>query len=76
MEGFSAGTVKAIGVLEVLATVVPVLVPVAATGVVLLMAGAGITHARRREWRMLPVNGAIGGLALLVAVLRFGPYAF
>src|SRR4051812_27622302 len=55
---FSPGMVKAIGGLELLAAVglvlpaavdvVPVLVPIAATGLVALMLGAAITHARRR----------------------------
>lgn len=86
VEDFSTPAVKAIGTLEVLAAaglvlpaalgIAPVLVPVAATGVVLLMIGAGLTHARRREWRMLPVNAALAVLGLVVAVFRFGPYAF
>jgi DoxX-like family len=58
-EDFSPGAVKAIGSLEVLAAIglilpavlniVPVMVPVAALGLILLMIGAAITHARRRE---------------------------
>src|SRR5919205_1202779 len=62
-EDFGAGTVKAIGALEVLAAVglilpaaldvVPVLVPLAALGLVLLMAGAIVTHARRKESQMI-----------------------
>ena len=55
LEDFSAGSIKAIGILEILAAVglilpaaldiAPVLVPLAAGGLVLLMAGA-IHHAR------------------------------
>src|SRR6266568_698160 len=59
IEDFSAGAVKAIGAIEVLAAVglilpdaldiAPVFVPLAAVGVVLLMIGAVITHVRRHE---------------------------
>ena len=86
VEDFSAGTVKAIGTLEVLAAlglvlpalldIAPVLVPMAATGVVLLMIGAASTHARRGEYPDIAANVVLGGLALAVAVFRFGSYAF
>jgi uncharacterized membrane protein YphA (DoxX/SURF4 family) len=61
VEDFGAGAVKAIGTLEVLAAVglilpaalgiAPVLVPLAAVGLVVLMAGAIITYLRRHEAR-------------------------
>lgn len=86
VEDFSAGAVKAIGLLEVLAAVglimpaaldiAPVLVPVAAAGLVLLMVGAIITHLRRHEARALVVNLSILALAILVAWGRFGPQSF
>ena len=86
VEDFSAGTVKAIGTLEILAAVglilpaalgiAPVLVPLAAVGLVLLMAGAIITHLRRHEARALVVNLAVLALAALVAWGRFGPQSF
>jgi len=86
VEDFSQGTVKAIGTLEVLAAtglVLPalvdtatVLVPLAATGLVLLMLGAAITHARRREYPNIAVNLVLGGLALFVAISRFGGHGF
>jgi uncharacterized membrane protein YphA (DoxX/SURF4 family) len=85
-EDFSAGTVKAIGALEVLAAVglilpavldiVPVLVPLAALGLVLLMAGAILTHARRKENQMIVVNLVLLALAAAVVVGRFGPESF
>jgi len=53
-----------------------VLVPLAATGLVLLMVGAAITHVRRGELLMIAVNGVLLVLALVVAWGRFGPYAF
>lgn len=81
-EDFSAGTVKAIGTLELLAAVglilpaaldiAPVLVPLAAVGLVLLMVAAIITHLRRREPQALVVNLTILALATVVAWGRFG----
>jgi hypothetical protein len=86
VEDFSESAVKGIGALEVLGAVglvlpalvdiAPVLVPVAATGVLLLMLGAAVTHARRGEYANIAVNAALGALALTVAVLRFGPQSF
>ena len=85
-KDLSAGTVKTIGALEVLAAiglilpaalgVAPVLVPLAATGLVLLMIGAAITHARRQESQMIVANAVLLLLAAVVAWGRFGPYAF
>jgi uncharacterized membrane protein YphA (DoxX/SURF4 family) len=85
-EDFSAGTVKAIGTAEVLAAVglilpavldiVPVLVPLAALGLVLLMAGAILTHARRKENQMIVVNLVLLALAAAVVVGRLGPESF
>jgi uncharacterized membrane protein YphA (DoxX/SURF4 family) len=86
VEDFSAGAVKAIGILEVLAAVglilpaaldiAPVLVPLAAVGLVLLMVGAIITHLRRHEAQAIVVNLALLALAVLVAWGRFGPQSF
>jgi len=86
VEDFSAGAVKAIGALEVLAAVglilpaaldiFPVLVPLAALGLVLLMAGAAVTHLRRNESQMIAVNAVLLALAAIVAWGRFGPYSF
>jgi uncharacterized membrane protein YphA (DoxX/SURF4 family) len=50
------------------------LTPLAAVGLVLLMAGAVFTHLRRREQQMVWVNGVLLILAAVVAVGRFGPY--
>ncbi|MBM9466722.1 DoxX family protein [Nakamurella leprariae] len=76
----------AIGVLEVagavgvvlpaLIGVAPVVVPVAATGLALVMAGAVAMHVARREWSALVPSGVLLVLAALVAWARFGPYAF
>lgn len=80
-DDFSPRAVKVIGALEVVAAVglilpavldiAPVLVPMAALGLVLLMVGAIITHARRKESRMIVVNVVLLGLAVVVAAGRF-----
>jgi uncharacterized membrane protein YphA (DoxX/SURF4 family) len=85
-EDFSDGAVKGIGALEVLGAaglVLPalvdtatVLVPLAASGLVLLMIGAAVTHARRGEYPNIAANVVLGGLALLVAIERFDAYSF
>jgi uncharacterized membrane protein YphA (DoxX/SURF4 family) len=86
VEDFSPAAVKTIGALEVLAAIglvlpaaldiAPVFVPLAATGLVLLMVGAAVTHARRREPQMIVVNAVLLLLAAVVAWGRFGPYPF
>ncbi len=86
VDDFSPAAVKTIGALEVLGAiglvlpalvdVAPVLVPVAATGLAVTMVGTIVVHLRRHEPQMVLVNVVLLVLALLVAVLRFGPYAF
>lgn len=83
---FSAEMVKGIGALEVLAAiglilpavtgVVPVLTPLAAVGLALVMAGAAVVHGRRKEYPMIGVNAVLLVLAVVVAWGRFGPYSF
>jgi uncharacterized membrane protein YphA (DoxX/SURF4 family) len=78
--------VKAIGALEVLGAVglvlpalldtATVLVPLAAVGLAVLMLGAAVTHARRREYPNIAANLVLGALAVFVAVERFGSYSF
>jgi uncharacterized membrane protein YphA (DoxX/SURF4 family) len=85
-EDFSAGQLWAIGALELAAAnglvvpaaidVAPVLVPLAALGLALMMIGAAVVHLRRSEASMLPVNAVFLGLAAVVAWGRFGPYSF
>jgi len=86
VDDFSPGMVKTIGALEVLAAVglvlpaaldiAPVLVPLAATGLILLMVGAAITHALRKENQMIVINAALLILAAVVVWGRFGPFSF
>jgi uncharacterized membrane protein YphA (DoxX/SURF4 family) len=85
-EDFSAGTIKLIGTAEVLGAVglilpaaldiAPVLVPLAATGLAVLMLGAAITHARRKEPQAIVINAVLLILAVIVAIFRFGPNSF
>jgi hypothetical protein len=85
-EDFSAGSIRAIGALEVLAAVglvlpaavdtAPVLVPLAAVGLVLLMAGAAIIHLRRHEVKVIVANLGYLALAGFVTWGRFGPESF
>jgi DoxX-like family len=56
--------------------VVPVLVPLAAVGLAVLMVGAVVTHARRREPQLIVVNVVLLALAVVVLWGRFGPYSF
>jgi hypothetical protein len=86
VEDFDAGTVKVIGALEVLAAVglilpavldiAPVLVPLAALGLVVIMVGAAITRFRRHEFTLLLVDLAYLVLAGFVMWGRFGPEPF
>ena len=80
---FSSPVVKSIGALEILAAlglilpalfdILPVLVPLAALGLVLLMVGAAATHARRGEVRMIVINSILACLAAVVVWGRLGP---
>lgn len=84
--GAPAWLPRVIGVLEVLGAVglilpaavgvAPVLVPLAAVGLALVMAGAMVMHTRRKEYSALVPNVVLLLLAAVVAWGRFGPYAF
>jgi hypothetical protein len=86
VEDFSAGTVRSIGTLEILAAVglilpavldiAPILVPAAAAGLALLLIGATVTHLRRHEATVMVVPLALLALSVFVAVGRFGPQPF
>lgn len=78
-EDFSQAQIRLIGLAEVLGAVglilpralgiVPVLSPIAAVGLVVVMAGAVITHVRRKETFVPPL--VLGVLAVATAVLGF-----
>lgn len=86
VEDFTAERVKTIGGLELLAAIglllpgwtgiLSWLTPLAATGLVILMVLATLTHRRRQENQMLPVTVVIGVVAAFVAIFRFGPVAW
>ena|SRR6478752_6878075 len=78
VQDFSQGSVRAIGLAEVLGArglilpqttgIAPILTPLAALGLAALQIGAIITHVRRHETKALPVNVALLVLALVVAI--------
>ncbi|WP_328766850.1 DoxX family protein [Streptomyces sp. NBC_00286] len=83
---FSPATVRFIGIVEFAAAlglilpaatdIAPVLTPLAATGLVITMILAAITHARRKEPSAIVFNAVLLALAAVVAWGRFGPYSF
>ncbi|GGU35894.1 DoxX family protein [Nocardioides albus] len=85
-EDYSAGTVRFIGLTELLAAiglilpaafgVLPALTPLAATGLAVVMVLAMNVHRRRKETGAIVFNAAILLVAVVVAWGRFGPYAF
>jgi uncharacterized membrane protein YphA (DoxX/SURF4 family) len=86
VEDFTDGQVKAIGAAEVLGAlglilpawtgIAPVLTPIAASGLALIMASAALVHFRRKEYQMIGVNAVLLVFAAFVATMRFGPYAY
>ena len=78
---FGQGTIRLIAGLEVLGAlglvlpwaldIAPVLTPLAATGLAAVMVGAIVTHVRRGEQKVLPMNIGLLVLAAFVAVMRF-----
>src|SRR5437867_3572811 len=83
VRDFSAGTVRFIGVVELLGAiglvlpaatgVAPVLTPLAATGLAVVMALAMNTHRRRREPGAIAFNAILFAVAVVIACGRFGP---
>lgn len=86
VEDFETSTVKAIGGFEILAAIglvlpavldiAPVLVPLAALGLVAIMAGAAYTRLRRGEQKLMAIDLVYLALAAFVAWGRFGPESF
>ncbi|MDT5170159.1 MAG: hypothetical protein QOD02_3490 [Mycobacterium sp.] len=85
-QDYSPTNIRLIGFAEILGAiglvlpaavhVAPVLVPLAAVGLALVMAGAVVVHARRNEPMNIAVNVVLIALATFVAWGRFGPYSF
>ncbi len=80
-EDISDGLYRTLGVAELLAAIglvlpwatgiAPWLTPLAAAGLVVVMVGAIVTHARRGERQPLVLNVVLLVAALIVAVRRF-----
>jgi len=78
-DDFTDTNVKLIGAVEVIGAIglvvpwatgiAPILTPLAALGLALVMGGAVVTHVRRKEQFVPPL--VLGILSLVVAVLRF-----
>jgi hypothetical protein len=83
---FTPGTFKFIGVVEALGAVglilpavldiTPILVPIAASGLALVMSGAATTRLRRGEYPAMVGDLAFLALSAFVAWGRFGPESF
>jgi uncharacterized membrane protein YphA (DoxX/SURF4 family) len=85
-QDVSPTNIRLIGLAEILGAVglvlpaavhiAPILVPLAAVGLALVMVGAVVVHARRHESMNVAVNVVLIALAVFVAWGRFGPYSF
>jgi len=85
-QDYSQSSIRLIGLAEILGAIglvlpavvhiAPILVPLAAVGLVLVMVGAAVVHARRSEPMNVGVNLVLIALAIFVAWGRFGPYSF
>jgi hypothetical protein len=85
-QDFSPISIRLIGVAEVLGAVgviLPavvhvgaVLIPLAAIGLGLVMVGASVVNARRKDVALIGVNLVLLALAIFVAWGRLGPHAF
>ncbi len=84
---YEQSQVKLIGVVEVLGAIglilpgvtgiAPILVPIAATGLAIVMALAAVMHLRRGDgFAAIVPNIVLGVMVAFVAWGRFGPYAF
>lgn len=82
VDDFSAGKIKAIGTIKLIAVaglilppllgILPVLSPIAACGLALLMSGAATTRFRRSEWAFMAGDTAF---ILLFAFVAWGRFA-
>jgi uncharacterized membrane protein YphA (DoxX/SURF4 family) len=86
VNDFSPVFVKVLGAIEIVGAVglilpgalgiVPVLVPLAATGLAIIMVGAATVSFRRHEPKHALLNLVYLVLGLFLAVGRFGPWPF
>ena len=85
-QDFSQGTVRFIGVMELLGAIglivpaatgiAPILTPIAAAGFAVIMVLAAATHIRRKEPSAVGFNAVLFAVAVFVAWGRFGPYGW
>jgi hypothetical protein len=86
VEAVPSGLVRLLGAVEVLAAIglivppatgiLPVLAPLAACGMVIVMIGAIIIHVWQREYLEIVLNVALGAMAVFAAWGRVGPHWF
>lgn len=81
VDDFSAGQVRAIGIIELLGAlgvilplatgIAPIITPIAAIGLVIVQVVAMVIHVRRGEKSALGINAVLALLAAAVAALFF-----
>ena len=85
VDDFSDNFIKFVGGVEVLGAlgliipaaldVVPILTPIAASGLAIAQLGAVMVHLRRKEPQVIAANLVLIALAVFVAWGRFGDYS-
>lgn len=71
------GMLGAIGLIAPAATgIAPILTPIAATGLAVMMVLAAAMHIRRKERSAVWLTAILFALAALIAWARFGPYGW
>ncbi|HEY5223625.1 MAG TPA: DoxX family protein [Microbacteriaceae bacterium] len=78
---FHPGVIRLIAAAEILGALglilpgvtgmAPILTPIAASGLAIIMIGAVVTHARRKEGKAVTMNAVLLILAVVVAIGRF-----
>lgn len=86
VESVSDATLKFIGAVEVLGAlglvlpaatgIAPILTPIAAVGLAIIMVLAAALHIRRGEYSAVVANAVLFAIAVVIAWGRFGPYHF
>lgn len=86
VQDFSPATVRFIGAMELLGAsglilpavtgIAPILTPIAATGLAVMMSLAVATHIRRKEPSGIAFTAVLFVLAVIIVWGRFGPYGW
>lgn len=86
VEDFSESTIRLIGAAEVMGAIglvlpaltgiVPILTPLAASGLAVVTMGAMVVHLRRREYPLALMGMMLAAMSAFVAWGRFGSEAF